>query len=256
MEYYGLIGYPLGHSFSARYFTDRFKSENVEAKYDNYPIESIEMVGSILSPQMVGFNVTIPYKRDVMSYLDDLDPQAKEIGAVNCVKVTYIPGFKGRCREGYHLKGYNSDVYGLELSLREMITTSEQLTALVLGSGGAAKAALYVLGKLNIPFKVVSRDRSKGDLSYEDLTPEMISQNRVIVNTTPLGMAPKVDFAPELPYDAITEGHILFDLVYNPAETLFLRRGRAKGATVRSGYYMLVKQAELGYKLFNTPSIP
>lgn len=254
MKCYGLIGYPLGHSFSAGYFTKRFSVEGIDASYDNYPIESIELLSTILSPQMVGFNVTIPYKEQVMCYLDEIDTQAQEIGAVNCVKVTYLPGYKGKCQENYHLKGYNSDVYGLELSLKEMIPATEPLSALVLGTGGAAKAAIYVLGRLNIPFKVVSRDRSKGDLAYEDITPEVMAQNRVIINTTPLGMSPKVEYAPELPYEAITDGHILFDLIYNPAQTLFLERGRAMGATVRSGYYMLVKQAELGYTLFNTPS--
>lgn len=251
MRKLGLIGFPLGHSFSSGYFTKKFLDEGLtDIVYENYPIDTIERLPEILSAELEGFNVTIPYKQQVMAYLDEIDDRAAEIGAVNCVKVTYPEGFVGRAGKPCHLKGYNSDIYGLELSIKEMTECMGAERALVLGTGGAAKAVFYLLESLNIPYTVVSRTSKEGQISYGELTAEMVAEAKLIINSTPLGMYPNVDSAPDIPYEAIGSNHLLFDLVYNPGETLFLKRGRRAGAMVRSGYYMLKMQAEMGYSIF------
>ncbi len=254
MAVLGIIGFPLGHSFSKGYFTQKFERLGMEGySYQNYPIENIHELPSIINGQLLGFNVTIPYKQQVMPFLDHIDPTAQAVGAVNCVKVEPIDGFVGKCINGYKLTGYNSDIYGLGISIRQMIASrQEPLSALVLGSGGASKAAEYLLNELEIPYKVVSRTAGEGVITYADLSAEIMSTHKLIINSTPLGMSPKVDTAPDIPYDAIESDHILFDMVYNPAQTLFLERGRVRGAMVRSGYNMLVGQAERWFEiLFN-----
>ena len=253
---YGLIGHPLGHSFSKDYFTKKFEREGLDCEYNNYDLEDISMVRQL---KLSGFNVTIPYKEAIIPYLDELDPVAAEVGAVNTVKV--LPD--GR------LKGFNTDVVGLETSLSLFnsfhfvegfavphsefhIPNSEFRIphSLLLGSGGASKAVQYVLRKHHIPFHLVSRDPEKGDFTYQDLSPEVIKTHLLIINATPVGMFPNVEEAPSLPYEALSPDHVLFDLIYNPEETLFLRHGREHGATTLNGLTMLHAQADAAWELF------
>lgn len=234
MRHFGLIGHPLGHSFSKAYFTEKFEREGLDCAYDNYDTEDLS---SIRKSNLNGFNVTIPYKETIISYLDELDPVAAEVGAVNTVKVLA----DGR------LKGYNTDIIGLEKIIS--LTTTE--SALILGTGGASKAVQYVLKKNNISFQLVSRDPNKGNFTYQDSTPTIIRSHLLIINATPVGMAPNFDEAPALPYDYITPKHTLFDLIYNPEETLFLKQGKSHGATTINGLTMLYAQAEASWKIWN-----
>lgn len=240
MRRFGLIGHPLGHSFSKAYFTEKFEKENLDCEYLNYDLDDISAVKTLASSQhLKGFNVTIPYKEAIIPYLSELDPVAKEVGAVNTVKV--LPD--GR------FKGYNTDVIGFDLSLRGAKRRGN-LCALILGTGGASKAVQYVLHRKGIPFHVVSRYPQKGDVTYEDLTRMTIQDHPLIINTTPVGMAPSTSASPNIPYEAITPQHILFDLIYNPEETLFLRYGRESGATTINGLAMLHAQAEASWTIF------
>ena len=246
---YGLIGHPLGHSFSKDYFTKKFEREGLDCEYNNYDLEDISMVRQL---KLSGFNVTIPYKEAIIPYLDELDPVAAEVGAVNTVKV--LPD--GR------LKGFNTDVIGLEASLslipHSALTRFTSLRAtpfrippsLLLGTGGASKAVQYVLRKHRIPFHLVSRDPEKGDFTYQDLSPEVIKTHLLIINATPVGMFPNVEEAPSLPYEALSPDHVLLDLIYNPEETLFLRHGREHGATILNGLTMLHAQADATWEIF------
>lgn len=239
MRHFGLIGHPLGHSFSKAYFTEKFEREKWDCDYQNYDIEDLSLIASL---ELCGFNVTIPYKEAILPYLDDLDPIAAEVGAVNTVKA--LPD--GR------LKGYNTDVIGVEMCLREGTKHLQSTVAtLTLGTGGASKAIKYVLHKYHIPYHLVSRDPLKGDFTYQDLTPEIIKKHLFIINATPVGMAPHTDEAPNLPYDAITPQHTLFDLIYNPSETLFLRYGREHGACTVNGLKMLHAQAKASWTIWN-----
>lgn len=242
---YGLIGFPLGHSFSARYFADKFQQEHLpECEYRNFPLESILELPAMLEnhPELCGFNVTIPYKQEVIPYLTDLGGEAREIGAVNCVKITP----KG-------LFGYNTDAYGFQKSLLDLIG-NKRPNALILGTGGASKAVAYVLKKLGIPFSFVSRQSGDNRLTYSELTPEVMETHKLIINATPLGTFPKVTGCPAIPYETLTPAHFLFDLVYNPAFTEFLRRGQEQGAAIRNGYDMLIGQAEKAWEIWNTTS--
>ena len=277
MKRYGLIGHPLGHSFSKDYFTEKFRREDLDCEYQNYDIPTTGKTFALdtslraiaKQSNLTGFNVTIPYKEAILPYLDELDPIAAEVGAVNTVKVL----------EDGSLIGYNTDVIGLETSLRAVLSNAKQsnltrkcldssgwiasldsiklaMTALVTGTGGASKAVQYVLKKNNIPYQLVSRDPLKGDFTYHDLTPEIIQSHLLIINTTPVGMAPNIDAAPSIPYDALTPQHTLFDLIYNPEETLFLKHGREKGATTINGLTMLHAQAEASWLIWNDSILP
>ena len=270
MKHYGLIGHPLGHSFSKDYFTENFCREGLDCEYINIDLPSLretrrvhrpkggnstELRGVTKQPEgsstegrksnlhrLSGFNVTIPYKEAIIPYLDELDPIAAEVGAVNTVKVL----------EDGRLVGYNTDVIGFNSSL--LTSHSSPPTphsSLVLGTGGASKAVQYVLRKNNIPFQVVSRFAEHGDLTYQELTTEIIQSHLLIINATPVGMAPNIEEAPKIPYKAITSQHTLFDLIYNPEETLFLRRGREHGATTINGLTMLYAQAEASWEIWN-----
>ena len=242
MKLYGLIGYPLGHSFSQRYFTDKFAAAGIaDCAYRNFPIETIEGVETVLqTPGLRGFNVTIPYKQAIVPYLSGLSAEARAIGAVNCVKIT---------PEG--LTGYNTDAYGFRRSLLNLLGNVRPEKALVLGTGGASKAVKYVLEQLGIAFDAVSRDGKNGAYTYGDLSEEIVRAHRLIVNATPLGTFPNAEGCPVLPYEALGAGHFLFDLVYNPAVTEFLKRGAAQGAATRNGYDMLVGQAEKAWEIWN-----
>lgn len=244
-ELYGLIGYPLGHSFSAKYFAEKFAAQGIDAAYRNFAIETIGLLPGILesNPALRGFNVTIPYKQQVMRFLDDIDETAKRIGAVNVVCVR-------RSGSGVRLMGHNADVVGFTESLRPLLKPQHK-KALVLGTGGASKAVIYGLHLLGIRPQYVSRTRRGDILAYEDITPGTLGEYKLIVNCTPLGMHPNVSNAPNIPYSALTPEHLLYDLVYNPEETLFLRKGRERGAAVKNGLEMLHLQAEASWNFWN-----
>lgn len=237
MDKYGLIGYPLVHSFSISYFNEKFQNENIDAIYENYEISSIEQLTEVLdtNPELRGLNVTIPYKEKVISYLDSLSPEAREIGAVNVIKIEH----KGKKTV---LKGYNSDVIGFTRSIEPLLEPYHK-KALILGTGGASKAIEFGLKSLKLETLKVSRTGKGGAFKYEDLTPEMIKEYNVIVNCTPCGMFPHSDECPKLPYDAMDSHTLLYDLIYNPDETLFLNKGKEKGAVVKNGLEMLLLQA-------------
>ena len=222
MDKYGLIGYPLGHSFSIGYFNEKFQNECIDATYENFEIPSIENLTEILdsNPELKGLNVTIPYKEKVISYLDSISPEARAIGAVNVIKVNH----KGNKTE---LKGYNSDVIGFTQSIEPLLERYHK-KALVLGTGGASKAIIFSLKSLGIETLTVSRYERHGCVRYEDITPEMIKEYNVIVNCTPCGMYPQTDDCPNLPYEAMDSHTLLYDLIYNPDETLFLKKGKAQ----------------------------
>ena len=245
MKTYGLIGYPLGHSFSRGYFTDYFSREDIDAEYKNFELLQIEALADVLQaePMLQGFNVTIPYKQQIFPYLNELDEAAQAIGAVNVVKVTHYD-------DKPYLKGYNTDYIGFSDSIHPYLKP-HHTHALILGTGGASKAVDYALRQLGIETRFVSRT-SRGDiLSYDDLTPELIRQHTIIVNTTPLGMHPKIHECPPLDYTQLTSHHLLYDVVYNPEKTLFLQRGEEAGATICNGMDMLIGQAKAAWKIWN-----
>lgn len=245
MTTYGLIGYPLGHSFSRKFFTEKFATEGIDAQYLNFEIPSIEEFPEIIknNPTLKGLNVTIPYKQQVMQYLDDISEEAKAIGAVNVVKVEHTADFEGKVAKGVKLTGYNSDVIGFVESLKPLLKAHHK-KALILGTGGASKAIRYGLEKkLGMETLFVSRSAREGMITYEEVTAEVLREYEVIVNCSPVGMYPHVDECPALPYEAMNENNLLYDLVYNPLETLFMKKGAAQGATVKNGLEMLHLQA-------------
>lgn len=246
MKKYGLVGYPLGHSFSMGYFNEKFKNEAINAVYENFEIPDIQDITTVIgsNPDLAGFNVTIPYKEKVMDYLDYIAPEAAEIGAVNVVKVTHNG-------ERAVLKGFNSDVVGFVNSIKPLLRPLHK-KALVLGTGGASKAVEYGLRKLGLETIKVSRTEKDNTITYGQVTPELLSEYEVIVNCTPCGMAPHFDECPNLPYDSIDDSFLLYDLIYNPEETLFLRKGKEKDATVKNGLEMLLLQAEEGWNIWNS----
>jgi shikimate dehydrogenase len=245
-RFFGLIGYPLGHSFSKRFFTEKFEKQGLtNCHYELFPIASIEDLPRLIleNPHLEGLNVTIPYKEQVLPFLTGFSEEARSIGAVNVIKIS----------EG-KLTGYNSDVYGFEMTLRRFLAPEpdwKSLRALVLGTGGAAKAVAFVLAKLEIPFTFVSRNPLVNCLTYSDLTLEMLQSHRLLVQTTPLGMHPNTNQCPLLPYEALGKRHYLYDLVYNPQNTLFLARGEAAGTAVCNGLEMLHLQAERAWEIWN-----
>lgn len=245
MKRYGLIGFPLGHSFSQKYFTQKFSAERIDARYDLFPLSSIGELPKLMDDvdNFAGFNVTIPYKQEVVAFLDDLDEQARQIGAVNVVKISYVDGKRV-------LKGFNSDAYGFTESIRPMLKASQK-KALVLGSGGASKAVVYSLRRLGISPVVVSRHPADGMLTYGDLDADIMKDYTVVVNASPVGMSPKVDACPDIPYNLLTPAHVCFDLVYNPEETLFLKKAKEMGAAVKNGLEMLHLQAEGAWLYWN-----
>lgn len=243
MKRYGLIGYPLSHSFSQRYFADKFLQESIEnVVYENYPIPSIQALDTILVqyPDLCGFNVTIPYKKDILAYLASSTHAVQEMGACNCVKIT-----NGK------LIGYNTDVIGFERSLLPFLKPQHQ-QALILGTGGASAAVAYVLHQLKIPFKYVSRHKSELSITYNEVDEKVMNTHQLIINTTPLGMYPSVHEFPALPYQFMNEAHHCFDLIYNPEETMFLQKAKASGATIQNGAEMLVIQAEESWRIWTT----
>lgn len=243
MRRFGLIGYPLSHSFSQRFFTEKFQREGIaDCAYENFPIPSIDAFREVLAqhPDLAGINVTIPYKEQVIPFLHRQNEVVKAIGACNCIRLS-----QGQ------LTGFNTDVVGFEVSLREFLQPHHK-KALVLGTGGAAKAIHYVLQKLGIGFIEVSRTaKEERKISYEQLTPSLVASHSLIINSTPLGTFPNIHEYPDIPYQAITPQHYLFDLVYNPSKTAFLQKGEERGAVIKNGYDMLVIQAEESWKIWN-----
>lgn len=246
MKKFGIIGYPLGHSFSPGYFNEKFANEGIDAHYDKYELPVITDLQAIIdyTPDLCGFNVTIPYKEKVMSYLDNVSPEARAIGAVNVVKVTRKDG------DTPYLEGYNSDVIGFMRSIEPLLDKHHK-KALVLGTGGASKAVSYGLHQFDIETVLVSRSQKDKTIQYQQITPELLNEYTVIVNCTPCGMAPHFNECPDIPYEALTKQHLLYDLVYNPDETLFLKKGKAQGALTKNGLEMLLLQAEAGWEIWN-----
>lgn len=245
MDLYGLIGHPLGHSFSKKFFNEKFQNEMIDAEYRNFDIDTIKSFPTIIEEHsnLRGVNVTIPYKELIIPYLDELSEDAQAIGAVNVIKIS-------RNHEGVHLKGYNSDVIGFTDSIRPLLKPFHK-KALILGTGGASKAIRYGLYKLGIETCFVSRRPKEGMLTYSDLTADIMAEYTVIVNCSPVGMFPHTDERPDLPYQLIGSHHILYDLVYNPDETLFMKSGREQGATTKNGLEMLILQARAGWNFWN-----
>ena len=235
MDKYGLIGYPLGHSFSISYFNQKFQDEGIDAVYENFEIPDVDLLNEVVdsNPNLKGLNVTIPYKEKVMQYLDTISPEARAIGAVNVIRITH-EGSKIR------LKGYNSDVIG-----------KWHKKALILGTGGASKAIDYGLRNLGLETVFVSRYERPGTIQYDKITPEVVQEYNVIVNCTPVGMYPKTEVCPALPYEAMDSHTILYDLIYNPDETLFMKRGAEHGAQVKNGLEMLLLQAFASWEFWH-----
>jgi shikimate dehydrogenase len=243
MKLYGLIGYPLGHSFSKRYFTEKFERLGIpDAQYELFPLDSIQLLEKLLrdKPEIVGLNVTIPYKEAIIPYLDEIDEASKDIGAINVIKI----------KNGKKI-GYNTDYIGFSQSLLRFLPQDWCGKALILGSGGSAKAVQSALRPLKIPFQLVSRNKNQALFSYSDLNETLLQEYTLIINTTPVGMYPIVEQSPDIPYQFVSNDHYLFDLVYNPVETLFLQKGKAKGAHVTNGLEMLYLQAEAAWKIWN-----
>lgn len=245
MDKYGLIGYPLGHSFSIGYFNEKFENEGIDARYINFEIPTIEHLREVLdsTPDLKGLNVTIPYKEKVIEYLDSVSPEARAIGAVNVIRVTH----KGKKTL---LKGFNSDVIGFTQSIEPMLEKCHK-KALILGTGGASKAIDYGLRSLGLETVFVSRYERPGTVQYDKLKPEDVKEYNVIVNCTPLGMYPKTEECPLLPYEAMDSNNLLYDLIYNPDETMFMKMGKEYGATVKNGLEMLLLQAFASWEFWN-----
>jgi shikimate dehydrogenase len=247
MRLFGLIGYPLSHSFSAKYFKEKFATEGIpNAEYRLFPLENISEITSLieLQPDLQGFNITIPYKVAILPYLNQISEDAKSVGAVNCVKIE-------RNTSEVKLSGYNTDVYGFKGSLKPFLKPFHK-RALVLGTGGASKAVCFTLKELGIEYTLVSRSGNEVSLlNYSKLTDKIINDNLLIINTSPVGTFPDTDKCPDIPYSSLSSNHLLFDLIYNPAETMFLKIGREAGATILNGAKMLELQAEKSWEIWN-----
>ncbi|TDQ09727.1 shikimate dehydrogenase family protein [Pedobacter metabolipauper] len=246
MRKFGLIGFPLSHSFSKKFFTHKFETEQIaDCEYDLFPIEDIELLPALLADhtELRGLNVTIPHKLNVIRFLDEVDDAALQIGAVNCISILNNDGKRW-------LKGYNTDAFGFRTSLEPLLKDHHK-KALVFGDGGAAKAVKYVLKTLNISFLVVSRKPGADSVSYAEVTPELLQEYTLLINTTPLGMSPNIDSCPEIPYASLSEIHLAYDLVYNPEDTVFLQKAREHGAEIKNGLEMLYLQAEHSWYIWN-----
>lgn len=260
MKKYGLIGFPLTHSFSKKYFTEKFKQEEIEdSSYELFELENLSDFPEFIkaNTDLCGLNVTIPHKIGAVYYMNWIDNEAKKAEAINCIKIIQesavaaaFSGEVGFVGQDFRLEGYNTDIHGFENSLKPLLK-SQHTKALVLGNGGASRAVRYVLKKLRIPFQVVSRRPKPNQILYENLTPEIIKKYKLIINTTPLGTAPDLTSFPPIPYEAITDQHLMYDLIYNPEKTVFLQKGEAQGAEIKNGYEMLVLQAEKSWEIWN-----
>lgn len=245
MKHFGLIGYPLGHSFSKIFFTEKFEQEMIDARYDLYPLEKITDFTSLINTvELSGLNVTIPYKQQVIPYLDELDTTAAEIGAVNVIKFIRKDGKTS-------LKGFNSDAIGFKDSILPYLNETHR-KALILGTGGASKAVDYTLRQLGIETQFVSRSKSPGIITYNELNSNIMAEHTVVVNCTPAGMFPVVDACPDIPYHLLGSQHLLYDVIYKPDETLFLKKGKNQGAVTVNGLEMLFGQARAAWAIWNS----
>lgn len=243
---YGLIGFPLGHSFSKKYFTEKFQTESLDAEYELYELKNITEFERLKAIENLwGINVTIPYKEQIIPLLDELDATASAIGAVNVVKFI-------RENDTLRLRGYNSDAYGFEKSIAPHLCTYHR-KALILGTGGASKAVEYSLKKLGVEVKFVSRNGGENKLKYEELDEAILNDYLVVVNASPVGTFPHVNASPAIPYHALNSLHLLYDLVYNPSETEFMKKGKTQGAATMNGAQMLTLQAEEAWRIWNLP---
>jgi shikimate dehydrogenase len=251
MRKFGLIGFPLGHSFSKLYFTNKFNSESLpDCSYDNYEIESLDSVKELIYNDLdiKGLNVTIPYKSEILKYLDFINEVASEIGAVNVLKISDKD-------DGRIITGFNTDIFGFRETIAPFLQNRKISKAVILGTGGSSKAVAFVLRQLRIEITYVSRISTENSISYKDLTDEILLDNKLVINTTPLGMFPDIDRKPDLNYDCLTADHILFDLIYNPEITTFLANGKARGCTVIGGLNMLRLQAEKSWEIWNNEAL-
>lgn len=247
MKEYGLIGKSLKHSFSENYFNRKFEDDKTDAVYKNIEVESASLLRNIIEkgPMLRGLNVTIPFKEEVIPFLDELDADAEEVQAVNTIKIERTPYLK--------LTGFNTDHIGFRQSLEPLLQNKSRIKALVLGSGGAAKAVKYSLRRMGIEFVVVSRIPESNEIHYGEVDQEIIENHEVIINTTPLGMYPDKESYPDLPYQYLSKGHICYDLIYNPEKTVFLEKAEKQGSEIKNGYEMLALQAEAAWKIWNKP---
>ena len=245
MDKYGLVGYPLGHSFSRDFFNEKFKNEGINAEYVNFEIPSIERFPEIITENanLCGLNVTIPYKEKIIPYMNELSEEARHIGAVNVVRI-------GMRKGKPHLKGFNSDVIGFTRSIEPLLEPQHK-KALILGTGGASKAIYHGLKKLGMEARFVSRTPREGMFTYENLTPAVMDEYKVIINCTPVGMYPRANEYPNIPYECLTPNHLLYDLLYNPDTTLFMKKGADKGAITKNGLEMLLLQAFGAWDIWN-----
>jgi shikimate dehydrogenase len=255
MNTYGLIGYPLGHSFSKKYFTEKFEKENISnCEYNLFPIENINLFPQLIkdNPSLIGLNVTIPYKESVINYLDELDNTAKTIGAVNCIKITDNTTGNGKILKEKKLIGYNTDAFGFKQSIKPFLEKQHE-KALILGTGGASKAVEYILKEIGLDCFFVSRSKNKivsNSFSYDELNENIMKAFKIIVNCSPVGTYPNIHEAPSIPYEFISNQHLLYDLVYNPPVTEFLKRGKEQGAATLNGLTMLQQQAEEAWRIW------
>ncbi|WP_286846027.1 MULTISPECIES: shikimate dehydrogenase family protein [unclassified Proteiniphilum] len=249
MDTYGLIGFPLKHSFSAKFFTEKFMRENIDAEYLNFELEDILDIRRVIlfNQHLKGLNVTIPYKEKVIPFLHDISPEAERVGAVNVIRIERKPGDMYY----YKLTGYNTDYTGFKNSLNPILKTDVHRKALILGTGGASKAVAQALKDLNIDWTYVSRSKGDNRLTYNELTSAIILDHKLIVNASPVGTFPDVDNCPDIPYQYLTTGHLLYDLVYNPETTLFLKKGKEQGAVIKNGKEMLELQALAAWEIWN-----
>ena len=245
MKKYGLIGYPLSHSFSEKYFRKKFEKENItDCEYNNFSLKNISELPDLIknTTNLKGLNVTIPYKEKIIPFLDKIHKTAKQIGAVNAIKLE-------KNTNKTTLIGYNTDAYGFRKSLINKLENPHK-KALILGTGGASKSIKYVLNNLKINYLLVSRKKTENTILYSELSREIIEQHTLIINTTPLGMFPNIENFPDIPYDFITKKHLLYDLIYNPEKTVFLQKGKQKSAKIINGLQMLELQAEMSWEIF------
>lgn len=248
MKTFGLLGFPLSHSFSKTYFTEKFKALSLDAEYINFELETISDLKSKLSeyPHLQGFNITTPYKEKVTEWIDDYDWGIANLGAINTVKILSDSTWKG----------YNTDIIGFEKSILEITDLDTHQNAIILGSGGASKAVQFVLQKYRVPYCVISRtpDKDKFEMSYEECTPELIRESTLIIQATPVGMIPNVDTYPPIDYSSISSKHVCMDLIYNPEETQFLKKCKEQGALILNGSKMLIYQAEAAFAIWMNES--
>ena len=250
MRKFGLIGYPLGHSFSKKYFAEKFLNEHIsDCYYENYPLTNLNQLQKLIAEEsdLCGLNVTIPYKSEIIGLLDAIEPEANEIGAVNVLKIKRLNGL-------IKLSGYNSDVTGIRDSLLPYIKGNVR-NAIVLGTGGSSRAVCHVLKKFGLKVTLISRNKKPGIMTYSDINSRLINDADLIINTTPLGMFPDIESKPDINYNLLYKKHILFDLVYNPERTAFLKKGEEQGCIIISGLKMLHSQAEKAWEIWNDNSL-